>query len=152
MLDYSILLERFETKYIPEPNSGCWLWTGAINSQRRGSFGIPKLRKTISAHRLSYLLFKGSIPNGLQIRHNCDVPICVNPDHLLLGTQRDNMADRKQRGRTPMGWLHPKTKLSLEQIAAIIVDPRLQQEIADEYGIHNSYVSQLKNGKRVRAC
>lgn len=150
MLDQ--LKNSFNTKYIPEPNSGCWLWMGAVNSQGRSTVGLPKSRKTITAHRLSFLLFKGEVPAGLHVLHKCDIPLYVNPDHLWLGTHQDNMNDCKHKNRKAKGLKHPRTKLTLEQINAIIVDPRLQQIIANEYGIHNSYVSQLKNKKRVRTC
>jgi len=144
------LRHSFEAKYIPEPNCGCWLWTGATNSRGRGSVGIPGSRQTITAHRLAYLLFRGPIPDGLHVLHSCDMPLCVNPDHLFLGTHQDNMDDCRAKGRKAKGFELPRTKLTLEQIAAIIADSRPQQLIADEYGIHNSYVSQLKSGKRVR--
>lgn len=144
--------DSFDAKYIPEPNSGCWLWLGAVNSRGRGSVGVPGKRQTISAHRLAFLLFRGPVPDGLHVLHACDTPLCVNPDHLFLGTHQDNMDDCLTKGRKAKGFRNPRTKLSSEQIAAIIADPRPQQEIADDYSIHNSYVSQLKNGKRVRVC
>ena len=150
MLDRLKLQRSFETKYIPEPNSGCWLWIGATNARGRGSVGLPGTRKTVTAHRLSYLLFRGPVPEGLHVCHICDMPLCVNPEHLVLGTHQDNMDQCKARGRKAKGFRLPRTKLTLEQIAVIIADTRPQQMIADEYGIHNSYVSQLKSGKRVR--
>lgn len=88
------LLARFEQKYIPEPNSGCWLWIGAVRS-----YGKTSLRPTIedggtrNAARVSWKLHRGAIPEGLHVLHKCDVTLCVNPDHLFLGTHLDNMAD-----------------------------------------------------------
>lgn len=89
--------ERFDAKWIPEPNSGCWLWTGAI-SGIRPSFGV-KSGRTDVAYRVSYKLHCGDIPDGLYVCHKCDVPMCVNPDHLFLGTQSDNLQDMAQKGR-----------------------------------------------------
>src|ERR1044072_7536179 len=75
----------------------CWLWT----SQRRGGYGLFSLNgKPVSAHRLSYKMAYGEIPEGLMIRHSneCVGRECVRPDHLLTGTQYDNMQDRKEKG------------------------------------------------------
>ena len=85
------LQEKFEARYVPEPNSGCWLWTAGVSSNGYGAFD------GVGAHRFSYQLFKGRIPTGKIVRHKCDVKICVNPDHLLIGTQADNINDYVRR-------------------------------------------------------
>ena len=92
-------LERFQAKVFIDPVSGCWLWTGATESR----FGYGKFRlggASINAHRASWELFRGPIPAGMFILHKCDVPACVNPDHLFLGTQSENNKDRAAKGRT----------------------------------------------------
>lgn len=83
------LIDRLMAKVSPEPNSGCWLWTGAL---ARNSYGTShEGRRTIVAHRLFYKIFKGEIPDGLVIDHKCRVRCCVNPDHLEPVTMRENI-------------------------------------------------------------
>lgn len=81
----------------PEPNTGCWLWSGSL-----GSTGYGHIRQgddVLHAHRASWELFKGLLPPGLFVCHKCDVMPCVNPDHLFLGTPKDNMKDMSAKGR-----------------------------------------------------
>ena len=74
------VLDRFEEKYIPEPNSGCWLWLGAMSNTGRSCFTADK--RTITGHRFAYLQFRGEIPLGMELDHLCNQPSCVNPYHL----------------------------------------------------------------------
>jgi hypothetical protein len=87
--------ERFFQKV--NKTDSCWLWTGALSSTGYGSMGVQ--RKATSAHRLSYTLFKGQIPDGMIVCHSCDVRSCVNPDHLWIGTPSDNMKDMVAKDR-----------------------------------------------------
>lgn len=91
------LAERFAVWVMPEPNSGCWLWIGTYGERGYGTFKNPGGSSV--AHRASYELFKGPIPTDLLVRHKCDVRACVNPDHLELGTHKDNAMDREIRKR-----------------------------------------------------
>ena len=81
----------------------CWLWTGCRRAYRYGSFHLAD--KLISAHRYSWLIHRGEIPHKLHVLHTCDNPICVNPEHLWVGTHQDNMKDKSNKGRT---WRRPR--------------------------------------------
>ena len=82
------LKERFEEKYEPEPNSGCWLWTGCV---RKDGYAIIHNKTDQYAHRVSYKLYKGEIPIDLELDHLCRVRCCVNPNHLEAVTAKENV-------------------------------------------------------------
>lgn len=87
------LLERFMKSISPEPNSGCWLWLGAVDRKGYGTISIATgggKKRAAFAHRISHELFRGAIPTGMEIDHLCRLPCCVNPDHLEPVTHREN--------------------------------------------------------------
>ncbi len=91
--------ERFWAKV--RKGEGCWLWVGAKQHNGYGYLhsGGHSIRKPLRAHRVSWELHNGPIPDGLRVLHSCDTPCCVNPAHLFLGTQSDNMKDCAAKGR-----------------------------------------------------
>jgi len=94
------LAVRFEQKYITEPNTGCWIWIAALNNRGYGIIGRGARQDGPEpAHRISWELAYGPIPEGLHVLHKCDNPPCVNPHHLFLGTHGDNMRDSVIKGR-----------------------------------------------------
>ena len=95
------LHERFMNKIVINELSGCWEWQAAKNNI--GYAFIRDGNKMRTAHRVSYELHKGDIPRGLCVCHSCDNPMCVNPDHLWLGTHKDNLTDMKLKGRAAYG-------------------------------------------------
>lgn len=96
---------RLLSGYIEDEKTGCWLWTG---SKYRNGYGWLKVfGKNRSAHRYSYELHKGEIPEGLEVLHSCDVKHCVNPNHLRVGSHSENMKDAADRGLMRSGDNHP---------------------------------------------
>lgn len=94
------IISRFMNFVNPEPNTGCWLWSGAIDKSGYGVFRLEGKNK--KAHRMSYHIFKEDIPEKLQVNHKCDVRCCVNPDHLWVGTQKENILDAVSKKRMAM--------------------------------------------------
>lgn len=119
----------------------CWNWTGYIPPNSYGSIRIPgPERRQERAHRVSYVLHKGSIPEGLYVLHRCDNMACVNPAHLFLGTQSDNIRDAKQKGRLPRGENHPDCSVSEITVKAIRADyasgNRSKRKLSEKYGVN----------------
>ena len=135
---------------MPIPWSGCWIWTGGFHGTRPIITDDAPKQKTRTAHRVSYELFKGEIPRGMCVCHTCDVPACVNPNHLWLGTQQENTADRSNKGRTArnFGEKCGHAKLTWSDIAEIRNDARPAIEIARSYGVSQATISNILNGKR----
>ena len=129
----------------------CWVWQAGIRKTGKdftyGQFsfnGYPEW-----AHRVSYMLFKGVIPEGLNVCHSCDVPLCVNPDHLFLGTQQDNIQDmlRKQRDalrgeRNPRSILRSQDIKIIRQMYARGLTHRF---IASKFGVQRQTIGDVLN-------
>jgi len=92
------LSKRFWDKVSPEPNSGCWLWTAAVDPNGYGKFGVPGQYRTALSHRYSFENLVERADDCF-VCHKCDNPSCVNPYHLFLGDQKDNMRDMSNKGR-----------------------------------------------------
>lgn len=100
----------------------CWLWTGSTRAYRYGSVRWGPQWRVEAAHRVAWELTYGTIPKELEVCHRCDVPLCIRPDHLFLGTQADNMQDCVQKGRRdtmPRGERHHKAKLTATDVRSI---------------------------------
>jgi hypothetical protein len=115
--------DRFWSKVHPEALSGCWLWHGAVNKHGYGRFRVRSLADGKHAlalsHRHAYELAHGPIQEGMVVRHKCDVPACVNPDHLKVGTRAENQQDMSKRGRSTRGERSASAKLPEVQVIDI---------------------------------
>jgi DNA-binding XRE family transcriptional regulator len=150
--------ERFWAKV--RKTEGCWEWIGA----RAAGYGRLRIgRKNIGAHRVSYELHNGSIPDGLHVCHRCDNPICVRPDHLFLGTPAENAADSVAKGRRKgprtyspkralRGQKNPNAKLSDDQVREIrqryATGTASQEELAFEFGVTRWTIRHITSNKR----
>lgn len=147
------LLERFEAKYIPEPNSGCWLWFGAAGRDGRGHLARSRPARGIEiASRVSWNLFRSKIPAGMDVLHTCDMPCCVNPDHLWLGNHKQNMHDCIRKGRfvNPPGFRGSAcgaSKLTEEQILEIRTRKLKNKEYAAKFGVRADHISEIHAGR-----
>lgn len=127
--------------------TGCWIWTGPQNGKGYGVFYTGN--KDRSAHRISYEVFKGPIPDGLHVLHRCDTPACVNPAHLRAGTVKENMAEREARGRRDVrGEQIGTSKLTEAQIREIKASAGISQKaLAEKYGVKPTHIWRIRTGK-----
>lgn len=128
----------------------CWIWTSAIGSRGYGVFWKNAAVRSVFAHRFSYQLAKGEIPEGAGIMHSCDNPACVNPDHLTPGSILDNAMDAKSKGRLAVGAKNGGgRKLSEDQVREIFL---LKGKIggartARMFGVSKVTINSIRNGK-----
>ncbi len=148
--------DRFRT-YV-DNRGGCWLWEGARNEWGYGEFHIDG--KTMRAHRVAYMISKGPITSGMHVCHTCDNPWCVNPAHLFLGTNAENMQDAGRKGRIRLSSAkardmrrhqlrHPRCKLSWEKARAIrklIADGESFSAIGRKYGVWVGTIWKVAHG------
>ena len=152
MVEYKVVTDLDLLKYTlfnrtRLAENGCWEWVGYSGS---GGYGmIGRDGKNVRAHRVSYEAYKGEIPKGMVVRHTCDNPACINPDHLLLGTQKDNAADRTARGRGHKlkGSSVGTAKLTEAQALEIKSSTLSLAELSEKYGVDKSNIWAIRSGK-----
>lgn len=137
----NLLEMRFLASFKKDGN-GCWLWTGAMNTSGYGK--VMRGKKHKGAHRVSWERVNGPIPDDLCICHKCDVRRCVNPDHMFLGSIRDNFDDMRAKGRNARGETNGMAKLNEADVKRIRRDKRLNYVIAADYGVSSVLVGKVK--------
>lgn len=153
MRDHSItrdpsVLKRFWKKVDKRSPQECWPWQGCRNRKGYGEFNAPGFRL---AHRFSYISQYGPIPDGMLVCHKCDNPACVNPDHLFVGTPKNNSEDMTSKGRQSCGEAHPDSVLTASQVAEIrqrSAQDEPQILLAKEFGVSKATISSIVNHHR----
>jgi hypothetical protein len=146
---------RFWTKVNKDGANGCWLWTASTTGRLKHgqfTFRIDGQQFHVYAHRVAYELTHGPIQNGLNVCHHCDVPRCVNPAHLFLGTQPDNLNDARRKGRLVDGrHLIKVDDAGMADIRRRYVPRKNGKQLAAQYGITLVHLLRIVNGTaRVR--
>ena len=139
------LSEKIEKHTVRIPESGCWIWMKSLNS---GGYGNTTLGRnsSILAHRASYEEKYGKIPNGVLALHSCDIKSCVNPDHIFLGTQQDNMTDKVMKNRQANGEKHGMSKLTREQAFEAKFGTEKPSLLAKKFGCSAVMIRQIRSG------
>lgn len=141
--------ERF-LSFVEKSEGGCWLWTGRRDKDGYGVFGAKRNGKnyTWRAHRFALAELAGvDVDNDLVTLHSCDNPPCVNPAHLSLGTNLDNIADRQRKGRTPVGSQAGAAKLTEADIVLIREATGTLKSIGERFGVSLSSIHLIKKAK-----
>jgi hypothetical protein len=153
MSKYLSVTDAFYRQISPEPMSGCWIWTGPENGRGYGRVQARTItgRRSVYAHHFALEIERGiRVAPGQVVRHKCDNTFCVNPDHLLVGTHSDNVADRQERKRQSWGLNHPRQRLSEEDVRDIRRRALTQKEYGRKYNISDSHVSRIQSGNKWR--
>ena len=147
------LFMRFWKKCKINNENDCWEWQSEKTGKGYGRFNVSINNKIkhFKAHRISYELCVGTIPPEMMVCHHCDNPCCVNPEHLFLGTNTDNIADMMKKNRQRKGENHGRNKLSLDEVLYIKKYPKYHGsgvKLAEQFGVSATTIFQIRNDKR----
>ena len=138
------LSEKIERNITRIPESGCWIWMSTI--EKSGYGRVCSGKKPFYAHRVSYEQKHGPIPSGMMALHHCDVRCCVNPDHIFVGTQQNNMTDKVSKNRQARGIKHGNAKLTEDQVREIKSSSETSIKLAAKFNYSSSMIRAIKNG------
>lgn len=150
-MDLLLLKARFDANRVLDPASGCWLWTASTAGKGYGQIKVPRERRQVYAHRLSWLLYRGPLRKGRHVLHRCDNPRCVNPDHLFIGSPKANARDMAAKGRHLFGERNARSKLTAANVVAIrrlVAGGAPQREIGSLFGVSQITVSRIARRQR----
>ena len=134
-------IKSFSDRLELDEETGCWNWTGA---RARDGYGRMKRGgKSIAAHRYAFEKLVAPIPDGACVLHSCDNPACCNPDHLRVGSQKDNIHDAINRGR----FVAPRQKLTLAQVDEIKSSSASNRELGECFGVHATTIRDVRSGR-----
>lgn len=142
--------ERFYDRILENAN-GCWIWQRGLDKNGYGRSSIN--RKGVQAHRVSWVIHKGKIPDGMQVLHRCDNPPCVNPEHLFLGNNADNMTDKMKKNRQTRGHDVNTSKINASdvfRIRGLLSEGWSGRKISKLLGLKDHHVYDIKNGRSWR--
>jgi hypothetical protein len=138
------LSEKIERNITRIPESGCWIWMSTV--EKSGYGRVCSGKKPFYAHRVSYEQKHGPIPSGMMALHHCDVRCCVNPDHIFVGTQQDNMTDKVLKNRQAKGMNHGNAKLTEDQVREIKSSSETSIKLSAKFNYSASMIRAIKNG------
>ena len=149
------VIDRFwkKIKFPDDLVDGCWFWTAAKNKKGYGRFGFTDI--LYQSHRFSYMIFKGEICEGLCIRHTCNNPSCVNPHHLLDGTNQDNVDDMTEQDRQAKGEDHGMAKLTeieVDEIFGQLLQKFSKKGLSIQYNVSEMTIYKISIGKSWKKC
>lgn len=145
-----VFQQRLRQAHVVNAN-GCWIWQKSKTRNGYGKIGLGG-GKTTASHRVAYMAFQGTIPDGLDVCHTCDVRACINPDHLFLGTRAENIQDAARKGRLSRqhqvkGELHPSAKLTEDAVRTIrnrLAAGETSAALAKEFGVSYGLIGHVK--------
>lgn len=145
------VVDRFWSKV--DKSGECWIWAASLDEHGYGQFRLNG--RTQKATRVAHDLFKFPVPRDLHVLHNCDNPACVRPEHLFLGTQKENGEDMQKKKRSPWGERNGLAKLSAQQVLEIRETLEankgirgIQTRLAERFGVGQDQISRIASGKR----
>lgn len=143
-MNHDQLKERLYNRTVLSDDESCWLWLGAESSNGYGAIGVDG-----SIHRVSYMIHVGPIPTGMFVCHTCDTKLCINPNHLFIGSHQDNMDDMNRKGRGLKGEQASNAKLTEAQVREAHKRRSTGEkvrDIASSYGVSHSTISLILSG------